>query len=217
MITQRRARSGQATPELKRAPGHGHRRSGRLGRPLKTGGRITILAALFAILPACGTNASTDSTTTGPQETTPPTVTTTGSAGETTFGWVRSFEDTDGSITVGVDPAEMLTGEAAVAAAREDGEIGQDEDLPNDFYIRNPEGSTIEFTISPQVVVTLQACYQGGDCVVTEQVDLATWSVLLGAEEDPGLEWDWYGGGSLPYEFTVVNEMVTGIREMYLP
>ena len=111
----------------------------------------------------------------------------------------------------------MLTDEAAVAAARQDGEIGQDEDLPNDFYIRSCDKCTTEFTVSPDVVVTLQACYQGGGCVVTEQVDLATWSVLLGTEEDPGLEWDWYGAGSLPYDFTVSNEMVTEILEMYLP
>ena len=70
-------------------------------------------------------------------------------------------------------------------------EIGLGEDLPNDFYIRNLDESTAEFTVSPNIVMTLQACYQGG-WVVTEQ-DLATWSVLLGAEEDPGLKWDWYG------------------------
>ncbi|MDH3306732.1 MAG: hypothetical protein OEO77_04340 [Acidimicrobiia bacterium] len=69
-------------------------------------------------------------------------------------------------------------------------EVGQDEDLPNDFYIHNADQSTTEFTVSPDVVVTLQACYQGGGWLVTEQ-DLATWSVLLGAGEDPGLEWDW--------------------------
>ena len=208
-------------PEARRASSRGHGLgSGPSGRLLKIGGPITILAFLLAILTACGTNGGAGSTTSGAPNTTTTTTapaTTTVPAAETVFGWLRSFEDTGGTTTVGVDPAEMLTGEAAVTTARQDGEIGQDEDLPNDFYIRNPDESATEFTVSPDVVVTLQACYQGGDCVVTEQVDLATWSVLLGAEENPGLEWDWYGAGSLPYEFTVTNETVTEIREVYLP
>ncbi len=111
----------------------------------------------------------------------------------------------------------MLTGEEAVAAARQDGVIGADEDLPNDFYIRNLEETTTEYTVSPDVVVTLQACYEGGDCVTTEQVDLDTWSILLGGEDDPGLDWSWYGQGSLPYVFTVASGLIVEINEVYLP
>jgi hypothetical protein len=174
----------------------------------------------LAVVAACGSDNGAGSTTTRAPETTTTvvagTTTTAASAGETVFGWLRSFES-DGGTTVGVDPAEMLSGEEAVAAAREDGVIGADEVLPNDFYIRNPEESTMDLTVSPSVVVTLQACYEGGDCVTTEQVDLGTWSLLLGAEEDPGLEWDWYGAGSLPYEFTMDNEVIVEVHEVYLP
>lgn len=220
-MTQPHNTTGKAVPQTRWASSRRHGLgSGPSGRRLKTGGRITILAVLVAVLTGCGTNGGAASTTSGAPDTTTATtapVTTTVPAAETIFGWLRSFEDTGGTTTVGVDPADMLTGEAAVAAARQDGEISQNEDLPNDFYIRNPDESTIEFTVSPDVVVTLQACYQGGDCVVSEQVDLATWSVLLGAEENPELEWDWYGAGSLPYEFTVTNETVTEIHEVYLP
>ena len=219
-MTQPHNTTGKAVPQTRWASSRGYGLgSGPSGRLLKTGGRITILAVLMAVLTGCGTNGSAASTSGAPDTTTTTTapVTTTVPAAETIFGWLRSFEDTGGTTTVGVDPADMLTGEAAVAAARQDGEISQNEDLPNDFYIRNPDESTIEFAVSPDVVVTLQACYPGGDCVVSEQVDLATWSVLLGAEENPGLEWDWYGAGSLPYEFTVTNETVTEIHEVYLP
>ena len=218
-MTQHHDTTCKAVPEARWASSRGHGPgSGPSGRLRKTGGRVTILVVLLAILTACGTNGSAGSTTTETTTTTTTApVTTTVPAAETIFGWLRSFEDTGETTTVGVDPAEMLTGEAAVAAARQDGAIGQDEDLPNDVYIRNPDESTTDFTVSPDVVVTLQACYQGGDCVVTEQVDLATWSVLLGAEENPGLEWDWYGAGSLPYEFTATNETVTEIHEVYLP
>lgn len=50
----------------------------------------------------------------------------------------------------------MLTGDEAVAA-RQDGVIGADEDLPNDFYIRNLEESTTEFHVSVDVVVAVSA------------------------------------------------------------
>lgn len=189
------------------------------------------LVAVLVLLAACGSDDTTPSTS-GPTDTsvtTASTVTTslaptttstteTPRVEETVFGFLRSFDGTDGpSVLVGVDEAEMLTGDDAIAAAREDGVIGEDEGLPNDFYIRNLDEATVELTVSPSVVVTLQACYVGGDCVTTEQVDLATWSVLLGSEDDPGLAWDWYGAGSLPYEFTIENGLVVGIREQYLP
>jgi two-component system phosphate regulon sensor histidine kinase PhoR len=118
-----------------------------------------------------------------------------------------------------VDVAQLIgeIRDEAVAAAREDGAIGSDEDLPNDFYIRNPDESTTELTVSPDVLVTLQACYQEGECVTTEQVDLETWSILLGGEEDPGLDWTWYGQGSLPYVFTVASNLIVEIEEVYLP
>lgn len=174
--------------------------------------RSLVVAVLLWGLAACATDGVATTTTT-----TEPATTTTTVAGDTIFGWLRSFEGTAGTVTVGVDEAEMLTGDEALAAAREDGAIGEDEELPNDFYIRNPDESTIDLTVSPDVVVTLQACYEGGECVTTEQVDLDTWSVLLGGEDDPGLEWDWYGSGTLPYEFTVQNGVIVEVEEQYLP
>lgn len=55
------------------------------------------------------------------------------------FAMVTVGEDETGEMTLGVDLAEMLTGEEAIEAAVEDGAISEGEDLPNDFYIRNPE------------------------------------------------------------------------------
>jgi hypothetical protein len=178
--------------------------------------------ALVATLAACGSDDDATATTAGtPVATTTTmaraTTTTTVATREIVFGWVRSFESDAGATTVAADTAELLNGEEAVAAAREDGVIGADEDLPNDYYIRNPDDSTSEFTVSPDVVVTLQACYQGGECVTTAEVDLATWSVLLGGEDDPGLDWDWYGGGELPYDFTVEAGVIVEVQEVYLP
>jgi hypothetical protein len=55
------------------------------------------------------------------------------------FAFVMAGEDETGSYSMGVDLAEMLTGEQARLAAVEDGVIAEGEDLPNDFYIDNPE------------------------------------------------------------------------------
>jgi hypothetical protein len=182
--------------------------------------------ALTLLLAACGSSddttvtsepTTTASPTTAAVTSTIPTTTTTGTAPQTVFGWLRSFNDTGGAIVVAVDQAEMLSGEAAVVAARQDGAIGGDEVLPNDYYIRNVDEATSDFDVSSDVEVILQACYPAGECVTTEQVDLDTWSILLGAEINPGLGWDWYGAGSLPYLFTVHDGVITHVVEQYLP
>ena len=56
----------------------------------------------------------------------------------TYFAFVTAGEDETGAQVLGVDLAEMLTGEEARLAAVEDGVIEEGEDLPNDFYIDNP-------------------------------------------------------------------------------
>ena len=186
-----------------------------------------ILVLVVTALVGCGSDEDTGSSPTDPPASTtsaptttmqPPDISSTiAGADEEVFGWLRSLETRDGATILEVDPAEMLTGDEALAAARQDGVIGDDLDLPNDYYIRNPDESTSAFTLSPDVVVTLQACYDGGDCVTTEQVDLETWSVLLEGEEDPGLEWNWYGQAALPYQFTVANDLIVRIEEVFLP
>jgi hypothetical protein len=181
-------------------------------------GAAIVVACFVFVAVGCGDDTtSAPTTTSSPTSTVTETSTTTAIASETTFGWLSSFEGRNGTTILGVDQAEMLTGQEARDAAREDGVIGENEDLPNDYYIRNPDEATTELVVSPDVVVTLQACYEGGECVTTEQVDLDTWSVLLGSEDDPGLGWNWYGAGSLPYVFTIEDDIVVQVDEVYLP
>ena len=191
--------------------------------------RALLMAVLVA---ACGGTAADTTTTTGAPTTTtiapttttqPPTTTTTQpttttvpSADEVLFGELVAFVGEDGTVRVTVALMEMLTGDEAVAAAREDGVIGEDEDLPNDFYIRDLEEETT-LPVAPDASVVLQACYENGPCVTTETVDLDTWSVLLGGEEDPGLDWQWYGAGLLPYRWHVADGTVVLVEEQYLP
>lgn len=53
------------------------------------------------------------------------------------FAFVTVGTDESGAIVPGVDLAEMLSGQEAHDAAVEAGVITEDEDLPNDFFIRN--------------------------------------------------------------------------------
>lgn len=71
------------------------------------------------------------------------------------FAMVIVGEDETAEMTLGVDLAEMLSGQAAIDAAIEDGFIGEGEDLPNDFYIRNPDlvYELLHLADEPQIVV----------------------------------------------------------------
>jgi hypothetical protein len=53
-----------------------------------------------------------------------------------------------------IDYAEMLTGDAAVAAAVEAGVIEPGEDLPNDYFISNVNPQRREFAVSDAVAIT---------------------------------------------------------------
>ncbi|MEX1287946.1 MAG: hypothetical protein AB1Z57_08420, partial [Acidimicrobiia bacterium] len=55
------------------------------------------------------------------------------------FAFVTVGTDESGAIVLGVDLAELLTGEAARQAAIDAGVIGEGEDLPNDVFIDNPD------------------------------------------------------------------------------
>lgn len=87
------------------------------------------------MVPLAGSDAGTDDGST----------TTTIEPGEpaledgTWFAYVTVGEDGDGAMTLGIDLAEMLSGEEARGAAVEDGAIAEGEDLPNDFYIDNDD------------------------------------------------------------------------------
>ena len=118
------------------------------------------------------------------------------------------------------DYVEWLVGEEALLAAREDGEIGPEEDLPGDFYIRtrNPRLRTLE--LSDSAVFVLQACYQDeGPCVVQEAVDLETLG-MLSADPESGYDlvgWWWYGLGELPFSLTLDGDSVIQLSELYVP
>ncbi|NIR39073.1 MAG: hypothetical protein GWN79_17435, partial [Actinobacteria bacterium] len=93
----------------------------------------TTAAPTTTTAPTSTTTTQPTTTTTQPTTTTTtqPTTTTTISVDEVLFGELVAFVGEGGTVVVTVALQEMLTGEEALEAAREDGFIGQDEDLPN--------------------------------------------------------------------------------------
>jgi hypothetical protein len=122
--------------------------------------------------------------------------------------------------TLLADEVEFLTGEEATAAAREDGFIAADEDLPGGFYLRNTDSTLREMTIGDPWMVALQACYPDeGPCVVEQAVCVDEWLDLLDDPESAfdRFGWHWYGLGSLPYRLILDDGVVVNISEHYLP
>ena len=60
------------------------------------------------------------------------------------FGFLTAFTPTE----LTFDPAEVFGNEEATAAAIEDGELAPGEELPNPFYVRNPDPTTVDLPVA---------------------------------------------------------------------
>ena len=179
---------------------------------------VTSLVAAVAMLGAAcedGSEVDSTSTPTASAETTmTPTGTTASGKAEmptgTTFVFVRGIEG--GSLLL--DPASFLSGEEALEAAREDDFVGADEELPNDFYIRNLERESLIFAVAEDATFTLIGFDASGGLADVE-VDRATFEALLAGGETS----DYYG--FIPTELPMILEIeggeVRGGRQQYLP
>lgn len=117
------------------------------------------------------------------------------------------------------DYAQWFSGEAADAAAAEDGAANDDGTVDGGFYIRNVNDRLRTLPVAPGAAVVLYACHFDGPCLTRESVDLETLRSLL---DEPGSDvatvgWQWYGGGTLPYWLFIENGVVVHIEEHYLP
>ena len=104
--------------------------------------RLLAILAVVVVMGACtaAEGSPTTTTTTGSPTTTQP-------AAEVEDGDQFALVNDVTAGVVTLDPAMLLTGDAAVEAARADGVIGPDEDLPNDFYISNPVKESLQVPI----------------------------------------------------------------------
>lgn len=126
----------------------------------------------------------------------------------TYFAWLEGLAE-DGLV---VDVAEMLTGEEARQAAIEAGFISEGEDLPNDFFIINPDDAVEVVPLSPEATYRLLLFAQG---VPTEtEVDYAEFAAVLSGETV-----DVYGvaDGELPATIVVAGGVIVSVTQVYLP
>jgi len=130
------------------------------------------------------------------------------------FAMVTIGSDETGATTLGVDVAEMLSGEEARVAAVEDGVISEGEDLPNDFYIENDEHvlELLHISADPSILVI-----SGNDTSQLIEIDVdMLWQLWNGDFNGPPI----YGivpSVPIPMELTVASGVVTSLEMVYLP
>lgn len=125
------------------------------------------------------------------------------------FGFVHHFDGT----ALFVDPAEMFGNEAAVRAAREDGEIGRHEDLPDPFYIRNRSKAIVRVPVSARLRVFLLDNTEGA--LTPGERRAAELAALYCGGDRP--EWVYSAGPDMPANLTLIDGEVVRIEERYLP
>jgi hypothetical protein len=129
------------------------------------------------------------------------------------FGFVRQVA-TD---TLTVDPAEFLSGEEALKAARADGAIGATEDLPDPYYIDNPTEEELLLAVDPAAHFTLLVAPEQSE-LVQKTVSIGELARLWsGAAQDPHAPYYTDFANGLPMDLTISEGHVTGGVEKYLP
>lgn len=120
---------------------------------------------------------------------------------ETAFGYVQSVQKKGDSFQLTIDYAQLLTGNEAVIAAREDGEIPPDQDyIDDDYYIRNENSKLRTFPIAPDANIVLLL---SGDPESTETLTPAEYASSVNDE--------------VGVHITVINGAVTKIEQQYFP
>jgi len=122
------------------------------------------------------------------------------------FGFVRFFDGT----ALYVDPAEFFGNEAAEKAAREDGEIGPHEGLPNPFYIRNRSKAIVRVPVS----ATLRVRVIDNQEVIEHSITTAQFASLY-CDGPPS--WLYSNPEDLAANLTIVKGEVVGVEEQYTP
>ena len=171
--------------------------------------RPVLVVAPILVLAACGGGGSP--TTTNPVATTTSTTVTVTTAPEIDqFAFVRAIDESE----IRFDPATILTGEEAAEAARDDGVLAEGEDLPNDFYISNPDIEETVATLDPDGTYVLVG-FDRYNALIDRQVSLADLvAVLNGGNAEA-----FYGiiPGDVPMNLTLVGGTVVSARQQYFP
>ena len=130
------------------------------------------------------------------------------------FAMTSVGTDESGAVTLGVDLAEMLSGEPARLAAIEDGVIAEGEDLPNDVYIRNPTVRYELMNFAEGAEVTVVSAVEPGTYLAISPEKLE--ALFAGRQVDETI----YGiakGTPIAMDVTITNGLVSEVQAVYLP
>ncbi len=124
------------------------------------------------------------------------------------FGFIRAIGAARSGAILTIDPATMLTGDAANRAAAEDG--ATELPVPNDYYIDDDDPATIDLPVAPSAVFTVQGeDGQGGDPADLHRVDPARFLSFYGAAPSYF--------AAVPYRIAIAGGVVTAVEQVYLP
>jgi hypothetical protein len=162
--------------------------------------RITLGVAVMAVallLGACGDDPQPTA-----EPTTPPAEV---EGGTLPDGEHSGFLVTLDASSIELDPAEMLSGDEAVEAARAAGDLPEDGTLPNDFYIHDPDSDTVTLPVAAEPRVTVYDCAAG-----CEEAEVAYEDLVSGAVRP-------FNAERALFRVTVAGGEVTGLSEIYFP
>ena len=130
------------------------------------------------------------------------------------FGLVSVGVDESDEIVLGIDLAEMLTGEEAREAAVEEGFIEEEEELDTDFYISNPEQVMELVPIAPDAEITV---ISGTDTSQEIVVDAATFKTLYDGTYTGDPLYGIAVGQPIAMDLVIEDGMVSEAHAIYLP
>ncbi|HEY7564765.1 MAG TPA: hypothetical protein VIA81_07570 [Acidimicrobiia bacterium] len=124
------------------------------------------------------------------------------------FAFVLSAEDAE----LTFDPAEILTGDEAHDAAVAAGVISEDEDLPNDYFISNPEEDSQTVVLSAAGSFVLLGFDAGG---AIQEVTVDRDELITALQDGEG----YYGivVGETPMTLVVSGGEIIAASQVYFP
>lgn len=124
------------------------------------------------------------------------------------FGFVSDV--TEDAVTF--EPAEFLTGDEALEAAREDGAIGPEDELPNDFHVRYQDTAPLALPLAADFEASL---LDNSDLGETRTLDAASMESLYRGELDA--PWMYGPRERLPVVLRVEGGEIVRAEQHYLP
>lgn len=124
------------------------------------------------------------------------------------IGFLRRVFTKSGRYYLTIDYVQFLTGQAAVKAAVEDGEIKAGETLDNDYYVRNQNPKLRTFTIKAGIPVTVETYVPTGKA----SVSLAEFKAAMSPSDANNSSMR-----AAPWWITLKDSTVTKIAEQYIP